>query len=73
MCPLTVVLSHIFFNLTTLFSYSVFFSLFHAPPEGRPGMSDVSPLFGISGLSFDSTGVVCHQLGLLGTDLHAVD
>ena len=24
-------------------------------PEGRPGMSDVSPLFGISGLSFDST------------------
>ena len=25
------------------------------PPEGRPGMSDVSPLSGISGLSFDST------------------
>ena len=25
------------------------------PPEGRPGMSDVSPLCGISGLSFDST------------------
>ena len=24
-------------------------------PEGRPGMSDVSPLSGISGLSFDST------------------
>ncbi|WP_419616740.1 hypothetical protein [Thiolapillus sp.] len=30
-CPLTVVLPQIFFNLTTLFSYSVFFSLFHAP------------------------------------------
>ena len=29
--PLTVVLSQIFFNLTTLFSYPVFFSLFHAP------------------------------------------
>ena len=26
----------------------------HAP-EGRPGMSDVSPLSGILGLSFDST------------------
>ena len=25
------------------------------PPEGRPGMSDVSPLSGIIGLSFDST------------------
>ena len=24
-------------------------------PEGRPGMSDVSPMSGISGLSFDST------------------
>ena len=23
-------------------------------------------------LSVDATGVVCHQLGLLGTDLHAV-
>ena len=30
-CPLTVVLPQIFFNLTTLFSYPVFFSLFHAP------------------------------------------
>ena len=30
-CPLTAVLSQIFFNLTTLFSYPVFFSLFHAP------------------------------------------
>ena len=27
-CPLTVVLSQVFFNLTTLFSYPVFFSLF---------------------------------------------
>ena len=27
----------------------------HTSPEGRPGMSDVSPLSGISGLSFDST------------------
>ena len=26
-----------------------------SPPEGRPGMSDVSPLSGISGLSLDST------------------
>ena len=26
-----------------------------AAPEGRPGMSDVSSLSGISGLSFDST------------------
>ena len=30
-------------------------SLSLSPPEGRPGMSDVSPLSGISGLSFDST------------------
>ena len=30
-CSLTVVLPQIFFNLTTLFSDSVFFSLFHAP------------------------------------------
>ena len=30
-------------------------SPFKAPPEGRPGMSVVSPLSGISGLSFDST------------------
>ena len=30
-CPLTVVLPQIFFSLTTLFSYPVFFSLFHAP------------------------------------------
>ena len=30
-CPLTVVLPQIFFNLTTLFSYPVFFCLFHAP------------------------------------------
>ena len=30
-CPLTVVLPWIFFNLITLFSYPVFFSLFHAP------------------------------------------
>ena len=28
---------------------------FSQPPEGRPGMSDVSPLSRISGLSFDST------------------
>ena len=30
-CPLTVVLLQIFFNLTTLFPYPVLFSLFHAP------------------------------------------
>ena len=30
-CLLTVVLPQIFFNLTTLFSYPVSFSLFHAP------------------------------------------
>ena len=30
-CPLIVVLPQIFFNLTTLFSYPLFFSLFHAP------------------------------------------
>ena len=32
-------------------------SIFSSPltTEGRPGMSDVSPLSGISGLSFDST------------------
>ena len=30
-CLLTVVLPQIFFNLTTLFSYPVFFRLFHAP------------------------------------------
>ena len=32
-CPLTVVLPRIFFNLTTLFFYPVFFSLFRAPPD----------------------------------------
>ena len=30
-CPLTVVPPQIFFNLTTLFSYPVFFCFFHAP------------------------------------------
>ena len=30
-CPLTVVLPQIFLNLTALFSYLVFLSLFHAP------------------------------------------
>ena len=30
-CPLTVVFPHIFFYLTTLFSYPVFFCLFHLP------------------------------------------
>ena len=30
-CPLNVVLPQIFFSLTTLFSYPVFFCLFHAP------------------------------------------
>ena len=30
-CPLTVVLPQIFFNLTTLFPYPVLFSLFQAP------------------------------------------
>ena len=30
---ITVVLPQIFFNLTTLFSYPVFFSLFHAPHD----------------------------------------
>ena len=30
-CPLTFVLPQIFFSLTSLFSYPVFFSLFHAP------------------------------------------
>ena len=30
-CPLTVVLLQIFFNLTTLFSYLDFYCLFHAP------------------------------------------
>ena len=30
-CPFTVVLPQVFFNLTTLFSYPVFFSFFHAP------------------------------------------
>ena len=30
-CPLTVVLSRIFLDLTTLFSYPVLFNLFHAP------------------------------------------
>ena len=30
-CPLTVFLPQIFFDLTTLFSYPVFFCLFHAP------------------------------------------
>ena len=30
-CPLTVVLPQILFNYTTLFSYPVFFCLFHAP------------------------------------------
>ena len=34
----------------------LFMKVFFSPgPEGRPGMSDVSPLSGISGLSFGST------------------
>ena len=45
---------------SVLVSISVFMALstvFHLPqrPKGRPGMSDVSPLSGISGLSFDFT------------------
>ena len=40
-------------------TFSALFSLYTVmlllAPEGRPGMSDVSPLSGISGLSFDST------------------
>ena len=39
--------------LVGFFFFLVFFLLFF--PKGRPGMSDVSPLSGISGLSFDST------------------
>ena len=52
---------HIFHGLCQLasslrvrFDWRTF--MFHSlTPEGRPGMSDVSPLSGISGLSFDST------------------
>ena len=40
--------------LLTLLDLSATFATID-PPEGRPGMSDVSPLSGISGLSFDST------------------
>ena len=35
--------------------FSIAYVYFLLPPEGRPGMSDVSPLSGISGMSFDST------------------
>ena len=44
-------------NLFVSLSLSVFLSVSVSdpPPEGRPGMSDVSPLSGISGLSFDPT------------------
>ena len=48
-------------------SFCVFVVLFISP-EGRPGMSDVSPLSGISGLSFDSTllsPLLCFCLVLL--------
>ena len=41
-------LSHVFHSFIN--NYSTFVT-----PEERPGMSDVSPLSGISGLSFDST------------------
>ena len=34
-CPLPVVLLQIIFNLTTLFSYPVFFCLFHAPLDAK--------------------------------------
>ena len=34
-------------------SFFIFFT--DVDPEGRPGMSDVSPLSGISELSFDSS------------------
>ena len=34
----------------------------HCPPKGRPGMSNVSPLFVISGLSFDSTLLSPHSV-----------
>ena len=40
---------------SVLVSVAVFMILSIVSPEGRPGMSDVSPLSGISGLSFDST------------------
>ena len=39
-------------NILTLFRLSM---CCYGTPEGRPGMSDVSFLSGISGLSFDST------------------
>ena len=38
-------------NLFTHLGYGLFMNIF---PKGRPGMSDVSLLSGISGLSFDS-------------------
>ena len=36
--------------------------LLHVTPEGRQGMSDVSPMSGISGLSFDSTSILLSPL-----------
>ncbi len=42
------------FGMWTNCTYLFVFML-STSPEGRPGMSDVSPLSGISGLSFDST------------------
>ena len=45
-----------FYSSLLMFSQLLYLlSLPVAAPEGRPGMSDVSPLSGISGLSFDST------------------
>ena len=49
-------LSNPFYSV--LVSFPVLMALllvFHSVTEGRPWMSDVSPLSGISGLSFDST------------------
>ena len=39
-CPLTVVLPQIFFYLTTLFSYPVFFSSFHAQRMTTPSFAE---------------------------------
>ena len=44
-CPPTVVLSQIFFNLITLFSYPVFLCLFHAPLDVVVSLPFISQIF----------------------------
>ena len=53
-CPLQIYCVIVFIIVMMIMMVMVMIIFFFFP-EGRPGMADVSPLSGISGLSFDST------------------